>query len=252
MDLFDLSGKVAVVTGAASGIGRALALGLAAAGSRLALADLNAQGMEETAREGRALGVKVLPFQMDVTQEAQVEQTMGAAREAFGRIDILVNAAGMNLRGPALEMSLADFQRVLEVDLVGVFLCARAAGRAMVEQQSGSIINVSSIMGHVAGTGNCAYASAKGGVSQLTRALALEWAPYNVRVNAICPGYVRTPLTEPVRGDPARLAFVLDRTPLKRVAEPEEIVGAAIFLAADAASYVTGTSLFVDGGWMAW
>ena len=252
MNLFDLSGRAAVVTGAASGIGRAIALGLGEAGCDLALADLNQEGLGRAAREVEGLGRKTLPFTLDVTQEEQVERLMASARGAFGRVDIVVNAAGMNIRRPALEMSLADYQHVLEIDLVGVFLCAKAAGKIMVEQGRGSIINVSSIMGHVAVAGNSAYISAKGGVSQLTKALALEWAPHNVRVNAVCPGHVRTPLTAGLLADEERLAFVLDRTPMKRLAEPEEIVGPVVFLASDAASYVTGSSLFVDGGWTAW
>jgi len=252
MEMFDLTGKGAVITGAASGIGRAIALGFARAGAHLMVTDVNAQGLEETLREIQAQGRRAGSFVADVTDGEAVDSLMNAARDFLGSVDVLVNSAGLNIRKPALELSLEEYQYILQVNLVGVFRCCRAAGRIMVEQRRGSIINLSSIMGHVAMYNISAYASSKGGVSQLTRALAIEWAPYNVRVNAICPGYVRTPLTRAIQEDPQFVAFVEGRTPLGRLAEPQEIVGPAIFLASDASRYVTGTSLFVDGGWTSW
>ena len=252
MNLFQLDGKTAVVTGAASGIGKALAMGFAEAGASLVLADLNEGGLADAAREVEALGQPAAAIACDVTNEGEVDALMAAAIERFGRIDVLLAAAGINARAAAVDMTAEDYRRVLEVNLVGVFLSARAAGRRMIAQGSGSVINISSIMGHVASANVPAYTSSKGGVSQLTRSLALEWAQHNVRVNALCPGYIRTPFIQPLLDDPERVAFLMDRTPMKRLGETQDLIGPAVFLASDASAYVTGTSLFVDGGWMAW
>lgn len=252
MDRFGLSGRNAVVTGAASGIGRAIALGLAQAGANVALADRNAAALPGIAADIEAAGRRALVAAGDVTDAAYLATLMARTRDELGSVDIAVPAAGINARGAAADFAPDDYRRVVEVNLVAVFLTAQAAGRVMIEQRRGSIVLISSVMGHVAAVGAPAYASSKGGVSQLARTLALEWAQHNVRVNALCPGYVRTPFIQPLVDDPARLAFLLERTPMKRLAEPEELVGPAVFLASDAASYVTGTSLFVDGGWVAW
>ena len=252
MNPFDLSGKTAVVTGAASGIGRTIAIGLAQAGANVALCDLNGAALPGVAADIERAGRRALVAPGDVTDEGFLERLMGRTRDEFGSVDIAVTAAGINVRGAAIDFTAADYRRVLEVNLVAVFLTARAAARVMMGGGGGSIITISSIMGHVASANVPAYTSSKGGVSQVTRSLALEWAAHNIRVNALCPGYVRTPFIEPLLHDPERLAFLLDRTPMKRLAEPEELVGPAVFLASDASSYVTGTSLFVDGGWMAW
>ncbi len=252
MNLFDLTGRTAVVTGAASGIGRAIAIGLAQAGANVALSDINGAPLPAVAGAIEAAGRRAVVVPGDVTDEAYLERLMARTRDEFGSIDIAVTAAGINVRGAAIDFAAEDYRRVLEVNLVAVFLTARAAARVMLVQGRGSIINISSIMGHVASANVPAYTSSKGGVSQITRSLALEWAAHNVRVNALCPGYVRTPFIEPLVQNPERLAFLLDRTPMKRLADPEELVGPAVFLASDASSYVTGTSLFVDGGWMAW
>jgi len=252
MNLFNLTGRNAVVTGAASGIGRAIAVGLARAGANVALADLNATGLPAVADEIAGAGRRALVAAGDVTDEGYLAGLMARTRDELGSVDIAVPAAGINVRGNAAGFAAADYRRVIEVNLVAVFLTAQAAGRFMIEQGRGSIVLISSVMGHVAAMGAPAYASSKGGVSQLARTLALEWAHHHVRVNALCPGYVRTPFIQPLLDDPERLAFLMERTPMKRLAEPEELVGPAVFLASDAASYVTGTSLFVDGGWVAW
>ncbi len=250
--LFDLTGRNAIVTGGASGIGKAIAVGLAEAGANVLVADLNLPGAQATAKAVQSLGRQGYAFDVDVTNECQVEAMVARARDVFPSIDISFNIPGINIRKPVLELSLAEYKRVLEVNLVGVFICAKSVGKVMVEQRRGKMVNMSSIMGHISLGRLSAYASAKGGVSQLTRTLAVEWAPYGVNVNAICPGYTRTPLVAGLMRDEVLLADLTRRVPMGRLAEPEEIVGAAVFLSSDAASYVTGISLFVDGGFMAW
>ncbi len=251
MGLFDLTGRVAVVTGAASGIGRAVAIGLAEAGADVALADINAAALPAVADVVRATGRRAITVPGDVTDEAYLERLMAETAAQLGSLDIAVTAAGINVRGASVDFAAADYRRVLEVNLVATFLTARAAGRVMLAQGRGSIITISSIYGHVSTANVPAYASSKGGVSQVTRTLALEWAARGVRVNTVCPGYVRTPFIRALTGDPESLASLEARTPMGRLAEPEEVVGPVVFLASDAASYVTGTSLFVDGGWTA-
>ena len=167
-------------------------------------------------------------------------------------MDIAVNNAGINVRKPVLELSYDEFKTVLETNLSGYFLCAKAAGRHLVEQGSGKLINVSSIMGRVALPSQAAYASSKGAVEQLTKVLALEWAPANVQVNALAPTYFETELTRPLFEDPERHDFIVERTPMRRWGQPHELAGAAIFLASRASDYVTGHTLVVDGGWTAW
>lgn len=249
--LFDLTDRRAVITGAASGIGRAAALGLVEAGVQVLVADLNVEGLRSVCAEMGEAGSKAHAMRLDVTSQQDIDQLAEVAKERMGGADILINAAGTNIRGPALEVSDGEIEKVLTVNLTGVLRCCRAVGRLMVEQRKGSIINLSSIMGTVANTGILAYVTSKGGVSQLTRALAVEWAPYNVRVNAVGPGYCRTPFIEPILRDAAAVARIEARTPMGRLAEPDEIVGPILFLASDAASYVTGTVLFVDGGYTA-
>lgn len=252
MKMFDLSGKAAIVVGGASGIGRAIALGFSEAGADVVLADLNVQGLDEVSKEVEAKGRRALTVRTDVTNEEEVERMVAQALQGLGRVDVLVCSAGATVRKPVLELSKQEFEHVLAVNLVSVFLCGKAVGRLMVEQGKGSIINLASIMGLVALPGRPAYDSSKGGVVLLTKSMALEWAEHKVRVNSLCPGFTRTPFTQALWEDPERLAMIEERTPMKRLALPEEMVGAAIFLASDASQYVTGSSLFVDGGWMAW
>ncbi|MCL5959510.1 MAG: SDR family oxidoreductase [Chloroflexi bacterium] len=250
--LFDLTGRKAVVTGAASGLGRVIARGLASCGADVVAADANFEGAEMTALEISRSGRKAIPVRVDVTVEDEVQQMVRQTIAEFGRIDISFNIPGMNIRKPSLEMTVAEFQKIVTLNLTGVFICAKAVGAVMVEQRQGRMVNMSSIMGHIAVAKQSGYSSSKGAVSQLTKVLAIEWAPYNVTVNALCPGYTMTPLVRQIIADQDWLADIQRRTPLGRLAEPEEIVGPAIFLVSDAASYVTGTTLLVDGGWTAW
>lgn len=249
--LFDLSGKIALVTGAASGLGRAIAVGLAKAGASVSAADIDLEGAERTAEEIRVAGGKAIALQVDVCEPAQVKKMVDSTLAEFNSLDIAFNIPGINVRKYALELSEEEWDRVIDVNLKGVFLCAKCVGKIMVQQRRGSMINMASIFGAVCMPRQVAYASSKGGVLQMTKVLAVEWAPYGVRVNALAPAYVKTPLVRQVMEDKAWYEDVRGRTPLGRLAEPEEIVGPALFLASDASSYVTGTVIFVDGGWTA-
>ncbi len=250
--IFDLSGRVAIVTGAGRGLGRTMALALAAAGADVALASRTPTELESLAEEARALGRRVLALPTDVTSPEACEALAAAAVERLGRLDILVNNAGTNIRKSALELTPDEFDFVIATNLKGYFNGSQAAGRRFVAQGSGKIINVSSIMGSVALPNQAAYASSKGGVDQLTKVLALEWATAGVQVNGLAPTYFETELTRPLYEDPERRAFITERTPAGRWGQPHELAGATIFLASRASDFVTGQTLLVDGGWTAW
>ena len=251
-ELFSLAGRVAVVTGAGRGLGRSMAVALAAAGADIVASSRTASEIESLRDEVRSLGRRAEAVTADTTAEADCEHLVAESIEKLGRIDILVNNAGINIRKPVLELPFEEYQQVLATNLEGYFLCAKAAGRAMVAQGSGKVINISSIMGRVALANQAAYASSKGAIEQLTKVLAIEWAPHNVQVNAIGPTYFETELTKPLFEDEERHEFITSRTPMARWGQPHELAGAVIFLASDASNYVTGHTLMVDGGWTAW
>lgn len=251
-NLFDLTGRVALVTGAASGLGEAIARGLAVFGADVVAVDIDAVGLERVAAEIRATGGRALPVECDVSGADQVARMVERAVEAFRRIDILVNNAGIGRRAPAEEMTEAQWDDVLAVNLKGAFLCSQAAGRVMIRQGGGRIINIASIAAQVGvKTGNVNYAAAKGGMVAMTRTLAIEWARHNVLVNAIAPTHFRTPLLAASLQDPEKHAYFLRSIPLGRLGEPHEIVGSVVFLASEAATMVTGITLNVDGGHVA-
>ena len=251
-NLFSLEGKVAVVTGSSRGIGRAIAEGLAVAGAAVTVNGRDPATTQSVADAIAVAGGKSLAVAADVRKAAEVEHMIQTTVAAFGRLDILVNNAGISpYYKPAETMTEAEWDEVLAVTLKGVFLCCQAAGRVMIPQKSGRIINISSIGGRVGLPRLVAYCAAKGAVNQVTRVLALEWAPYHILVNAIAPGYVETDLTKGLRENPKRMDSLVRQIPLGRLATPDEVVGAAIYLASDAASYVTGQMLDVDGGWQA-
>ena len=237
---FRLDGQVAVVTGGASGIGRAVADAFAAVGARVAIFDLAATGDDAHA--------------VDVADEAQVARAFDAVMARHGRVDVLFNNAGIAIRRPATELSLDDWNRVVAVNMTGVFLCARAAARHMLAGgRGGRIVNTASIMG-LSGGGlypNISYQATKGAVVNMTRALAVEWAAQGIRVNAIAPTWVRTPLIRGITENPDLVKRIEAMTPLGRLAEPHEIVGAVLFLASRASAMVTGHLLAVDGGFLA-
>jgi len=249
---FSLAGKVAVVTGSSRGIGRAIAEGMAGAGAAVTVNGRNPETTQAVAGAIAAAGGKSLAVPADVGKVADIERLIKSTVATFGRLDILVNSAGISPHyKPAETMTEAEWDEVIAVNLKGVFLCCQAAGRVMIPQKSGRIINISSIGGQVALPRLIAYCAAKGGIDQLTRVLAVEWAPHHILVNAISPGYIDTDLTKGLRQNPARRDALLRQVPLGRLGKPDEIAGAAIYLASDAASYVTGQTLDVDGGWLA-
>ena len=252
--LFGLEGDVAFITGGGGAVGAATAMAFAQAGAAVVLADKAAEAAGQVAADVQALGGRALAVPMDVTREDSVDAAVDAAVRAFGKVDILVNNAGINIRKPPQELTLADWATVMEVNLTGYFLCARAVGPGMIERRSGRIINVASIMGTRGNpfTPNLAYNASKGGVVNFTRTLAGEWAPHNVRVNGVAPTYLLTPLTQKLLSDPQMHAKIVGRTPMGKVGAPEDLAGAMLFLASRASDLVTGHILAVDGGWLAW
>lgn len=252
--LFRLDGAVAVVTGGASGIGCATATLFAAAGAHVVVADCDAAGAEAAASEIAGSGGRASAVAVDVAEEASVEALCDEAMRRAGAIDVLVNNAGTVRRQPAVELPLADWQHVLAVNTTGAFLCARAAARRMIAAgRGGAIVNTASIMG-LSGGGvapNIAYQASKGAVVNMTRALAVEWAPHRIRVNSVAPTYVRTPFIAALLAQPEKVAAIEAMTPLGRLAEPQEVAAAILFLAAPAAAMITGHTLAVDGGFLA-
>ena len=249
---FSLDGKVAVVTGSSRGIGRAIAEGFARAGAAVVVNGRDPEAIQTVADAIAAAGGKSLAMRADVSKGAEIQRLIDATAATFGRLDILVNNAGISpYYKPAETMTEAEWDEVTAINIKGVFLCCQAAGRVMIAQKSGRIINMSSIAGQIALPRLVAYSSAKGAVNQLTRVLAAEWAPHGILVNAIAPGYIETDLTKGLRENPKRMDALIRQIPLGRLGSPTEVVGAAIYLASDAASYVTGHILEIDGGWSA-
>ena len=252
LDSFRIDGKVALVTGGARGLGKIMATALAQAGASVALASRTLKAGEETAESiARETGRRVSAFAADVTQAADVDRLVGAVEGELGPIDILINNAGTNIRGPVEQFTEADWDTVVDTNLKGPFLCARAIGPGMVRRGWGRVINLSSVLGAIALPGRAPYCSSKAGVLGLTRVLALEWAGTGVTANAICPGAFGTELNRPLLDDPVKYKEFVSRIPMGRWGEVEEMAGVVLFLASNASSYVTGSALFVDGGWSA-
>ena len=244
-----LAGQVALVTASARGIGRACALALAEAGADIILG-LKHLAVEETlAGEIRALGREALAVQMDVSRMDEIDFAVAAGMERFGRIDILVNNAGIGAPAPAVDVTEAAFDETLAVNLKGTFFTAQAVGKVMIHQRSGKIINIGSQAGSVALPTESVYCMTKAAIAHLTKCLALEWAPYNINVNAVAPTFITTPGTEKWLDDPLFADSVRRRIPLGRLGKPEEVAGPVVFLASPAASLITGATLLIDGGW---
>jgi 2-deoxy-D-gluconate 3-dehydrogenase len=247
--LFDLSGTAAVVTGGAAGLGAGIALGLAAAGADVLVVDRTAP--DDTVAKIGALGRRAAGMTVDLLAASAVGDVTAKAIGTFGRIDILVNNAGTIRRTPAVDFSEKDWDEVMDLNAKTVFFLSQAAGRDMMKRKRGKIINIASLLSFSGGITVPSYAASKGAVAQITKALANEWAQYGLNINAIAPGYMVTNNTANLRKDPERTKAISDRIPAGRWGEPEDLQGAAIFLASRASDYVNGHVLVVDGGWMA-
>jgi len=246
LESFRLDNKVALVTGSASGIGAAIAIALSQVGATIACHG-NRRAATETAA---AIGETAAAFRADLSSTTGAEDLFTQVKDKFGRVDILINNAGTILRAAAEEVTLDDWQQVLQVNLTSVFQLSQLAARDMIPRSSGKIVNIASLLSFQGGIRVPAYAASKGGVAQLTKALANEWAPKGIQVNAIAPGYFATTNTEALQADEARNRQILDRIPAARWGQPEDLAGAALYLSSPASNYVTGTILTVDGGWM--
>lgn len=256
LSLFDLSGEAVLVTGAGRGIGRTLGIGLAAAGADVALADIDLSEIEDARSEIEAMGRRCVLVEADVTVLSQCEQMVAEAATKLGALTVLVNNAGTNIRKKMEDVAEDDWDRVLDLNLKSYFFVTRRAGLEMNKAGRGKVINMSSLMGwsvfqNPRGQTYGPYAASKGGVVSLTRVFAVEWAKDNIQVNAICPTFIETPLTQVLKEDEAVYDAIVNRTPIGRFGEMEELVGPCVFLASRASDLVTGVSLLVDGGWYA-
>ena len=253
MNTFDLTGKVAVVTGGGTGLGEAIVKALAEAGASIILCGRRQEPLDKVASEIESGGGKALPIRTDVTDADDVNAMASEALSAFGRVDVLVNNAGINTVKPFLELTEKEWDAVLDTNLKGCFYCCQALGKGMVEQRSGSVINVVSVFGRTGFMNISPYIASKGAIVQLTKALAVEWARHNVRVNAIAPSYFETEMAKrDIESDERVLKFNLSKIPMRRGGKPHEMGGIAVFLASEASSFITGETIAVDGGWLAW
>lgn len=252
MDQFKLAGKVALITGGSKGLGKSMAMGLAQAGATTVICSRTEADCEATASEiASETGQESLAIAGDVTNEADVDRVFGAVKEKYGQLDVVINSAGINVRHLIEDFPLDEFQKVIDINLTGVWLCCRAAARIMKPQGSGSVINVASALSGVGLPERSAYCSSKAGLIGLTKTLAMEWASSGVRCNALCPGPFLTEINVPLLKEPEKVASLLGLTAMNRWADLEEIRGAGLFLASDASSFMTGASLYLDGGWTA-
>lgn len=252
LDAFRLDGKVALITGGARGLGLTMATALAEAGADIAISGRTRQACDEAvAQITAATGRRAAAFEADVTVAADVDKLAADIGATLGKVDILINNAGINIRGPIQDLSEADWDAVIDTNLKGPWLCARAFGPPMVSRGWGRVINMGSILAVIAMPGRTPYASSKSGVVGMTRVLALEWAGTGVTANAICPGVFGTEMNKPLMNDPVKFKEFVAQIPMGRWGEVHELAGAAVYLASDASSYMTGSTLFVDGGWTA-
>ena len=248
---FDLSGKVAIVTGAGRGMGYSMALALARYGADLVICSRTTSELEKVENEIKEIGRRVLIQRMDVTKISDIHAMVEASLKTFGRIDILINNAGVNVPQWAVDVTEEAWDKIMNTNLKSVFFCAQTVGKVMIQQKRGKIINVSSQSGSVGLLQRAAYCTSKGGVNLLTKVLAIEWAKYNINVNAIAPTFIETPLTKPMFEREEFREYVLGNILLGRVGQPEDVIGGVIYLASEASNLVTGHILLIDGGWTA-
>lgn len=251
--LFSLQGKTALITGGARGLGKAMAEALAQSGANIVIADMEVASAEKAAQELASFGGKTLGLQVDVTNEEQVKTMVERIVSEFTELNIVINNAGICQKITVEEQSLEDWKKTIDVNVNGVFLVSKYTGKQMKAQGGGSIINVASMSSFIANTeAQCAYNASKAAVDMMTKCMASEWAGDRIRVNAIAPGYMKTDMTKPIFAPGGELAHVLDLVPLKRLGEPYELGGLAIYLASEASSFVTGSTFIVDGGYTIW
>lgn len=248
---YDLTRKAAIVTGGGNGIGKAVALGLARAGSSLVVASRTETEIEAVAEEIRGAGGRALAVVMDLTSSGRIEDLVEAAMAEFARVDILVNNAATSYMAPLLEFKEKGWDRIFDTNCKGAFLLSRAVAKRMIDQGGGKIINITTVGAERGGVGMGIYHASKAALKMLTMCMAAEWAPHNINVNAVGPGLTRTEFSRPIWDHRARVEKYLSAVPKARVAEPEEIVGAVVFLASDASNFITGQSIYVDGGYLA-
>jgi NAD(P)-dependent dehydrogenase (short-subunit alcohol dehydrogenase family) len=251
-ELFDLSGRVSIVTGGARGLGRSMALTLADAGADVVITDILVSPAKDVVKEIERRDRRSLFLKADVTRAKEVQKMVSKVTERFGKIDILINNAGINIISPAEDFALEDWNKVVSINLTGVFLCAQAVGKEMVKQKKGKIINIASLFGTTGSPHTAvAYNSSKAGVINMTRSLAAEWGKYNVNVNAIAPGINETDLTRERLENKEYYKYWIDRNALKRIGKPEDLLGAIIYLSSEASNFVTGHTILIDGGYSA-
>jgi len=250
MGMFSLEGRVALVTGAGRGIGKGISLGLAAQGAKVVCASRTRQQLDEAVAEITAAGGEALAVELDMSDHESLDRCVAAVLAHFGQIDILVNNAGMNIREPLTEVTPEHYDQIMDVNLKGLYFLSQKVGAHMIERNQGKIINIGSLTTGHAMTSISVYTATKGAVGMLTKAQALEWGPHNIQVNAICPGFIVTPLTEKMWTNETMRAWGLGRVPQGRLGTPEDLAGTAAFLASSASDYVTGQCIYVDGGFM--
>lgn len=249
--LFDLKDKVAIVTGGSRGIGKATAELLSQYGAKIVIADILEEDSASTANEIAKNGGEAIAVKTDVSSKNDVDNLVNTTISKFGKIDILINNAGIYRATPTESLSEEEWERVLDINLKGYFLCAQAAGREMIKQKYGRVVNIASVAGLGGFSNSAAYCASKAAIILLTKTLAIDWAKYNIRVNAICPGIIKTPMTDPLMKDDSFQGMIKQRVPLSREGMPEEIGAGVLFLVSDASSYMTGHAMVIDGGWTA-
>ncbi|WP_366922230.1 glucose 1-dehydrogenase [Metallumcola ferriviriculae] len=251
IDRLRLDEKVALVVGGGRGLGKGMAEALAQAGADVAIAARTWDQLESTAEELEKFGIRALPVTVEMQSLRTIQEMVDKVVNHYGQLDILVNASGMNIRKPVTEVNESDWEQLMAVNLKGPFFCCQAAAKVMIEQGKGKIINTASLTSELGFPNMSMYGISKGGISQMTKAMAVEWAPFKINVNAVGPGYYRTQMTAPLFNNPDKLQGLLDRIPQNRTGLPQDLAGAVILLASQAGDYITGQTIYVDGGWLA-